>query len=428
MVDRTVNGLLGSTFRREPVTRDLPEKLAKRARKITKDNQSFATLTKILVRELLSVGRAGVLLDMGASGETAPYLALYKAEQILDWTTDLVDGRVQLTEVVLAEQRGLPREPGSRRTYITDYRCLRLVYDAETDAMVYESHLYRGDGDTPPNLANDPDEIVRPVNRGKPFNQILFRFFGATSNNPDVEKPPILDIVEVNLSHYRSYAQLEHGRFYTALPVYYAPVTAGSSETGGDYYVGPSTVWEVPAGASKPGILEYSGQGLGNLESALRTKEDQIAALGGRLLGGSGMSSGQSDQQAKLQDRNEQSLLLGVVTATESGLTDLLRHWAIWQDIPAEAAATIRADLNADLSDPSGIGARELRAIALMHKDGVLPLSVVFSYLRKAQVVPDWLTEAEFAALLADPRQFPNQPDTLARQAGYPDAESGLVA
>src|SRR3546814_2446094 len=80
MVDRTLNGLLGSTFRREPVIRGLPDKLVKSAKRITKDSQSFSILTKTLVRELLSVGRAGVLLDMGADGETAPYLSLYNAE------------------------------------------------------------------------------------------------------------------------------------------------------------------------------------------------------------------------------------------------------------------------------------------------------------------------------------------------------------
>src|SRR3546814_369722 len=65
MVDRTVNGLLGSVFGRDPAIRDLPDRLAKHAKRITRDSQSFSILTKTLVRELLSVGRAGVLLDMG---------------------------------------------------------------------------------------------------------------------------------------------------------------------------------------------------------------------------------------------------------------------------------------------------------------------------------------------------------------------------
>src|SRR3546814_94968 len=55
MVDRTLNGLLGSTFRREPVIRGLPDKLVKSAKRITKDSQSFSILTKTLVRE---IGRA----------------------------------------------------------------------------------------------------------------------------------------------------------------------------------------------------------------------------------------------------------------------------------------------------------------------------------------------------------------------------------
>jgi hypothetical protein len=53
------------------------------------------------------------------------------------------------------------------------------------------------------------------------MKRIPFRFFNATTNLGDIEKPPILDILTLNLSHYKTYAQLEHGRFYTANPVYY---------------------------------------------------------------------------------------------------------------------------------------------------------------------------------------------------------------
>jgi hypothetical protein len=163
---------------------------------------------------------------------------------------------------------------------------------------------------------------MKPLVYGVPFKRIPFRFFNATTNLTDIEKPPILDILTLNLSHYRTYAQLEHGRFFTANPVYY--VSGGNEDD--DFHIGPSVVWQIDAGQTA-GIIEFNGQGLKSLETALNTKEDQVASLGGRLLGESA-NAGQSDNQVKLKDRNEQSLLLNVTTVLNENFTYLLQLMA----------------------------------------------------------------------------------------------------
>ena len=66
--------------------------------------------------------------------------------------------------------------------------------------------------------------------------------------------------------------------------------------------------------------------------------------------------------------------------------------------------------------------AREFRAIASMFKDGILPVEVVFSYMRNAGVVPSWINEERFIELLNSQASFPAQVDVQARQDGFPDA------
>ena len=57
-----------------------------------------------------------------------------------------------------------------------------------------------------------------------------------------------------------------------------------------------------------------------------------------------------------------------------------------------------------------------------MYKDGVVPIDVVFYYLKKGQAVPDWMDLKEFKSLLDKMESFPNNPDVQARKEGFPNA------
>nr|WP_281418744.1 DUF4055 domain-containing protein [Rhizobium rosettiformans] len=233
----------------------------------------------------------------------------------------------------------------------------------------------------------------------------------------------MLDIAQMNISHFRSYAHLEHGRFYTGLPVYY--VSKGQGEGKGEYTIGASVVWEVGPGESA-GIIEFNGNGLKFLENAISTKEQHISTLGGRLIGtGSSSGASESDNQANMKDRNEQALLLNVSMALDEGFTQVMQWWASWQDVKNSDAEEISIEFNKDfmLKDAA---AREFRAIQQMYNDGILPIEVVYDYLKKAEVIPDWLELEEFRKLLESKNSFPNNPDAEANSRGFPDRKTEL--
>lgn len=441
MTGQTLNGMLGQVFRREPVVRNLPDSFKNAINTFAKDGSSHAQFTKTVMGEQIGLGRFGVLVDAPASASRrAPksYAVGYAAENIIDWDIADVDGVHQPTRVVLREfvrdadayqppaamtsaqarklrRQGLSGAPKPLRqqggqTYTTLFRELVLEPDANGE-LVYRQYLYKDD----PNTA--PISAVTPMIRGQVLRFIPFKFFGATSNNGDVEKSPLLDIVELNLSHYRTYADLESGRMYTALPVYYAPGNDGDGAT--EYKIGPNRVWEVPMGG-EPGIVEYTGQGLQALENALSTKEAQIAAIGGRLMPGRAKSVSESNNQTMLREANEQSLLLNVIQAAEAGMTDVVRWWLMWRDVPLSETEALRYEINQDfLSTP--IGAREIRAIQMLYNDGMLTVELLYEFYRKAELCPSSMTLDEFKTQLADPSSFINNPNAQARQRGYDD-------
>jgi len=448
MTLRTLVGLLGTLFNRNPVVENMPPKLD--TSNCSKLNQTLMQFVREVARELIHMGRYGVLLDMDDQGKRPPYFAGYIAENIVDWTVREIEGRWVLTEIILRELRlarpilnPISLTPAGQilpnlthvemdtfsqdsavtraaRRWIASYRVLRLEGDPDAPGeMIYRQYYHTSErGDASPE--GTPYAKYTPTNRGRPFRFIPFMFFGPFDNKPDADKSPLLDIARLNVSHYRSYAQLEHGRFFTAMPIYYAQVPEGQNE--GSYTIGSSVVWEVAKG-DKPGILEFNGSGLKYLTEACDKKEDQIAALGGRLVGVERVSAGQSNNNLMLKEANEQALLLNVANVIDVGMTALIRWWAIWQDVSPEEAAIIGFETNKDFL-LNKAGAREYRAIQMMYEAGIIPVEVLYDFLRRAEVVPDWMSMKDFTTSLKSADSFPNMADVRARQRGAPDAKT----
>lgn len=450
MTQRTVTGLMGTLFRRNPIIENLPVGLD--TSNISKSSQTLGHFVKEAAREVITMGRYGILLDMDVEGVRPPYLAGYIGENIVDWTVEEIRGRYTVTEVILRELRlarpllnpisitpmgrKLPKIPNAAervfsqdtavtraaRRWIASYRVLRLEpvnWDDLEGPRVYRQYFHTSDkGDASPE--GTPFSVFTPNWRGQPFDFIPFVFLGPQDNTPDIDKSPIIDIVTMNHSHYKSYSMLEHGRYYTALPVYWTQVKAGDENAS--YTVGPSVVWEVEAG-TKPGILEFNGSGLKFLENACNSKEDQIAALGGRLVGVERVSAGESNNQLKMKESNESALLLNISSVLDTSFTALIRWWAQWQDVPINIANKITFETNKDFL-LNQTGAREFRAIQMMYEAGVIPVAVVHDFLVRAEVVPDWMGLDQFEKLLKEAESFPNQADVQARQRGAPSAQS----
>jgi hypothetical protein len=418
MTGRTINALTGIVFNRSPQITGLPKKLTKSFRLPTRANITFDAFLKKVCRELVTLGRYGVLLDMDpeAKVNAVPYFVGYTAEHVLDWQETVIDGRLVPTEIVLRELHEKRGTFGSQKTVTTIYRRLVLEWSETRRDFIYIQYIYETEGTTIDVETVAPKRVV-PTRNGVPLNRIPFAFLGAIDNTPSVDRSPIADIAALNIAHYRSYAQLEHSRHYTAMPVFYAQVPTGNAEK--TYRLGSSIVWEVAPG-EKPGILEMNGHGLNGLIEACEQKEDQISALGGRLMSAQSRSTAESDNALKLKEGNERSILLNIVFSVSEGMTDMLRKWVWWSGV--EDVDDVEVELNKEFLTDT-LGARELRAVYAMYLDGVVPITVLHHYLQKAEVIPDWMDVDQFKALLDDETEFKNQPDVIAKMKGHATAK-----
>lgn len=419
-VGQTRNALVGTIFRRQPVLTGVPARIEKDLDTIGIYGENFEAFATTVCNELLTMGRVGVLLDLNdkPTTEPKPYFTHYSAEHILDWdTVKGDDGRMKLVRVVLREQHLTDGTTAGERKYVARYRVLTL------ENGVYYQEVFSSNTDHADISAEYSQGKITPMRAGETLSEIPFVLFSQSMGSFSVEKPMLYEIAQLNISHYRSYAHLEQGRFFTGFPVYYAEIPQGS-DGGMDYELAPSRVWEVPAG-TKPGLLEFFGRGLGHLETALDIKEQQAAALGGRIIGIRTGATSESNNTEKMKQLNEHAMLLAVSKALDVGFTRLLRTWAWWAGTAKAPADKIEIEFNKDFLF-SDIGSREFRAIHALYKDGIIPIDVVYHYLKKALVIPDWMSEKEFKELLDKMDSFPNQPNVEAMMDGFPDKKTQL--
>jgi hypothetical protein len=357
---RTIKGLNGAIFQEAPEI-EIAESIKPMLADITLTNVPFETFAGDIGKEIFTTGRAGVLVDMpqpldpakpttdgavaAAPTDMRPYCVSYKAEEIINWRTTRRGGDEILTMVVLCEKVELDTDDDPFTCKIVDqYRVLKLVNGkAITQIWRKDTTLEGGHKYT-----QTPEGDVPLMRRGEQLTFLPFVFFGALQNGPSLEEPPLLDLCDVNLGHWRNSVDHEYGLHLVALPT---PWVAGAKGSGdGAMKMGPSVVWELDT-TGKAGMLEFAGTGLGAIVVAMEEKKKQMATLGARLL----ESSPQTQETAaavRLRHTGETASLKTIAQSLEMGFTQLLQMCVWWQTTdatPADSEANV--ELNKEYID-----------------------------------------------------------------------------
>lgn len=336
---RTVQGMLGACFRREMEV-ESPEAVSALLKDATLGGLPLEGMARNVLKDVLIAGRYGILVDFTKpeSPEKRPYFSEYAAENILNWSTRRVGSKMALSLVVLKEAEYVPdSEDPFLLVEETRYRVLKM------DAGTYTQEIWK-EGKKELELV----ETTIPLLRGIPLDFIPFVFFSPWGNDEQIEASPIEDLVEVNLSHYRSSADLENGRHFTGFPQPWAAGFPALDQAGLPitYKIGSAVAWVTTEANAKMGFGEFTGQGLGALEKALQQKEDMMAALGARLLE-EPKAQAEAAATVRLRHSGEQSSLAGIVNAVSSGLTQALAWFSTW----AGADGDVTVKLNTDFFD-----------------------------------------------------------------------------
>lgn len=402
VTQRTQNGLHGQIFMRNPIMQ-MPSSMRFLMRDATGSGVGLAQLAKEGASTVISYGRAGIFVDYPAvegpvslreiqSGAVRPSLHFYNPWDIVNWRTRSNGAQEILTLVILRERMDFEESEFSTRTYYR-WRVLSLDDDNTYRVRVFNSNIdvYNSLGVEPYKFAlakhtafstvDFAEENFVPLDAsGNPFNRIPFFFVGSENNDSRIDNPPLLDIADLNIAHYRNSADYEESSFIAGQPT---PVITGLDQTwvtevlegGNSVYLGSRSAIMLPMNASAELLQADSNS---QPFEAMQHKERQMIALGAKLVEQSGVE--RTASEATINFTTETSILASVAKNVTAALQDALDVVGQFLGISSEDAVF---ELNTDF-DIANMSPEALRQTIETWQAGGLTWSEMRKNLRNA--------------------------------------------
>lgn len=420
---RTMSGLIGMLFMQPPKIEAPVNIKDNMLDDVTMSGVPLQMFAQNVCEEALKCGRLGVLVDYPqapAEGLTMadakaqnlrPMMLLYRTEAVINWRMGRVNNVSCLVLVVLKEQVEIQKDEFT--TVCEDrYRVLDIV------GGQYRVRTFKMDGDREVQLS----EVI-PLMNNKPLEFIPFTFLSTDDNTSEVDEPPLIDLVDVNLSHYRSTADLEHGAHFTGLPT---AVVSGYKKVDENekLYIGSTAAWIFPSEKATAKFLEFTGQGLTALQTVIDKKETQMAILGARMLEPQ-KKAVQTAASESIHRKGEESMLSMAAQSISLGMTRALEWFCMWAGATVEKGKVV-FELNRDFY-PVPMTPQMLTALVAGWQAGAFSDQVLFEQLQQGEIIgADTTLEDEQARLATqDPQLTPGLPDNVSPLKKPPAANAG---
>ena len=305
VIPKTIASMQGLVYRKDPET-ILPERLAYITKNANGSGKTLYTFVKEIFHQAVNPSRVGILVDMQKNVSTAnkPYFAMYRAENIEEVLTSTENGVEQIIAIRLKETIPTP-------DFVNFTNSTKVIYrDLILENGIYKQRIL----DSNKKLI---DEIT-PLSRGNPLTEIPFVFInGDGSLSHTACKPILLPLININLGHYRTTADIEHARHYTALPQ--LVLKGFSTPPDGIRKIGPSVILETSDTSASAEFVQPPS--LDCLEKALEQKEKQMSMMGASIFMDFIASTA---TEAILKNSSINSVLMNLTVGVSDGITQAL--------------------------------------------------------------------------------------------------------
>lgn len=367
---RTVEGMVGMIMRKEPVL-TIPASLESVADDFDLKGTNVNDFADSLLQELSITNRVGLLVDfprastvgmtvsqMESSG-IRPYVAMYQAENIIDWKFARVNNRYMLVMVKLREYDD-DGDEFIRYLELTESGYIVSIYPKGKDGY-----------------KDQPSDIFQPLMNNAPLPYIPFIF------DSQIFKPPLLDLVNVNFSHYNNSADYEHGLHFTGLPT---PIFWGADLTdeAGNMVVniGSTSAYGFPNPEGHAEYLEFTGTGLGALKTAMDDKVNYMVALGSRYLGAEKRAA-ETAEAMTIRNAGENSIMAKIAGYGSIMMTRAWRIIAEWSRIAPDSVEMV---INRDVT-PNGLTPQMFQQLTSAYMTGAISYETYFANLQTGEII-----------------------------------------
>jgi len=379
LANTALNEANGRIFQHEPI---LPEK--EKIDVLGKDfysdvdgsGNSISEIISKVVNNLNSTTRCGILVDYANVGTYMNEAQRQQSDDRIVWsyydTLDILSVKTnrsgKIIKIELAEKIESDYITLESEDIIHEVRRVLFI---DNDG-IYKQRIYEYNSKNEKYELFD-DEII-PLMQGKTLNYIPFIIFNGKTNNAEVYKPRLLDMVETINSIYKNWTDLEHMIYNICTPVRYG-TGINDEDLNKISQAGPTKFWAITNPEAQLGVLDIGGNGLTyaiqNIESKLKIAE---------RLGYVFLDSGtKTATQSMIETTGRLITLYDVAKSTSEGIMKCLEISMIWvKGFYDEEDIKVSINIKSDIST---FEANNLTALINSYISGLLRKQDIHKYM-----------------------------------------------
>jgi hypothetical protein len=394
-VEKTVEGLTGMVFRRDPVLgEDVPPEIAQHTENIDQTGRHLAVFAADVFQQGIIDGISFVLVDYPeveagrfrtraeeARAGLRPYWVQIPLRDVRRIRWAVIDGMVQATHFAYVT-RTIEAE-GFVERLVTRVRQLSLEVDGDArrvylDVWRQESATSAGAG-LPDAYGTGGSWEQEVEGRHMGIDLIPVSPFYSKRRSYMVGVPPLLDLALENILHYQVRSDRQNVLHIASVPI---PHLAGVDTQGGSVVVGPYEAI-VTSENGKAQYMEPRGHALGESRAELQDIEQRMGSLGLAML--QRQSRAAETAAAKRMDKAAgDSQLARAARNLQDCLESALFFHARWMGLDDGGSIEISRDY-----DTSPLDANLVRALSELESRGQLTLRTLLTALKTGEVIPD---------------------------------------
>ena len=402
---RTLDGLLGALFRKD-VKVSVPESLEYILSNTDGEDNGISQFSKKLATNVISKGRQGVLVDFPQArgvetladernANMKARIQTYSPESIVNWRVVKDGSLLKLTHVLLKEDEAISGGHAFKFEKFTRYRLLELDDEGFYFIRILEE---RKDEKAKTTTYVEVENIVPRLPNGELLDKIPFFFVGSVDNGAAVNRPPLYDIAQLNLAHYRNSADFEEALYMIGQPTSYIVGLNRDfiTENQGNIRIGSRITWLLPEGA-QVGLLESKAD-KSVLQQAMEHKETELVGMGARILQDNSSRGSESAESVMLRRSGESSQLSCIADNINVAMTEALKMCAKWMGLPD---TDIKYSINKDFFS-TRLSHQDITALVAAWQGGAISRGVLFDNLRKGEIIDPTLEDEDIISDIED--------------------------
>lgn len=336
--NQTVGSIVGVSLAKKPVYgEDVPQNILDILENADGAGSHIDVMTKKFFDGAIRKGINYWLVDMPSYDETItsladeratgrrPYLVDVDPDAIINWKTEIINGQVVLSLVVIKESVTEPLDD-FEDLEITQYRVLRRG----------SWQIWRESGTTTQKSWSVSDEGTTSL----PYIPLVS--LDLDDNMPLMEaKPPLYDLAELNISHYQLYTDSRNSAHIASVPMLLM-LGFQEDEAKGMVISANRAITSTNQDA-KVSWLDYDGKGVELNRSLMQDLERQMSVLGLAVLAEKTVEVTATEKE--IDAEQSQSKVVGWVRALKDSLENMLQIMADYTGQASGGSVEVNQDI-----------------------------------------------------------------------------------